>query len=114
MSSLTLFHQQEGLNNTEDLQNALFELNLTLPANASVEDDEPIKQVKKKKKKEKKRKLQVANSTTGGQIQWNTIQTSDITVEDMVRQFNFYYPTIVYKRRNLTQADIMGDLNIYA
>lgn len=44
---------------------------------------------------------------------WKNKGKVGLSPEDMVRKYKFSYPLVIYNGKNLTEADVLADINIY-
>jgi hypothetical protein len=70
------------------------------------------KQIPSKNSKRKpKRKMDATKGSA--KTAWKSRGKIGVSPEDMVRKYKFSYPLVIYEGRNLTEADVLFDLNIY-
>jgi hypothetical protein len=96
----------------------LLNQNLTQTPAAGPVDAKKVSSLKSKKKD--KRRMQ--SSTTSAKDKWKEKKKIGLTPEDMIRKYKFSYPLVIYSykdetgtmvSRNLTETDVLYDLNIY-
>ena len=69
------------------------------------------KQVLNSTKRKPKRKMQATKGKA--KDAWKNKGKIGLQPEDMIRKYKFSYPLVIYEGRNLTDADVLYDSNIY-